>query len=234
MRIEQDLLLAFKIQGTTEDFLRSQESDGSLEIILASESKNRIALLRKLGITFTAVPSNFDEKSLKIENPYARALQLARMKAYSVAASREGIIIGADTFNIFDGLSFEKPETVDNAVEMLKKLSGKTGESTTGVCVLNTQSGTEVSTIEIVQIKCRDLEDDEISRYVLANPVTEWAATYNPLVDASREVFESLTPYPPGMDYGLPLDLVVKEFQNSGIAISGSVAAGLNQAQSFV
>lgn len=230
MRIERELLEKFRslsttnassVEKTDENFERKLVSDITFpRIILASESQNRRQFMEALNIPFAIIPSNFDEKSIAtIENPYIRVQETARMKAYAIAANHSGVIIAGDTFNIFDGHQYEKPENLEEARRMLHTLSGKIGESITGICVLNTIKETERVALKTIPIKCKELDKDEIETYVSERPVTQWAAAYNPLDYASKSIFQALVPYTNRLEYGLSLDVVISALLEAGMQI---------------
>lgn len=185
------------------------------EIILASGSKNRQALLREISVPFRAVPSDFDEESIG-GTPLVKVLTLAREKALSVAKDNPGIIISGDTFTVFEDRDFQKPKDLDEARSILKELRGKQILALTGVCVLNTYSGTDTTVHRTTPVEVRDISDSELEQYITSNPVTDWAACYNPLVEQSQQIFRPLTPYRFGLQYGLSIDVIRDELRKIG------------------
>jgi len=230
MRIEGELLERFRLLSTATtaplktdrklEKVRAEMDNAAPHVILASGSKNRQQFMEALNIPFTIIPSNFDEKSIKTDDPYAKVQEIARMKAYSIAINHIGIIIAADTFNMFDGHQYEKPANLEEAKLMLRELSGKTGESITGICILNTAKETETTVLKTIPIKCKELEEEEIEMYVREKPITQWAAAYNPLDHSSKSIFQALVPYTNGLEYGLSIDVVAKELLENGIQIT--------------
>lgn len=243
MHIESDLINRFRLPshinaGSPETNgrlaqTRSESNNIFPHIILASGSKNRQQFMEALKIPFTTIPSNFDEKSITTANPYKRVQEIARMKAYSIAANHAGIIIAADTFNVFDERQYEKPASLEEAKRILRELSGKTGESITGICILNTARETETTVLKIIPIKCKELEEDEIEIYVRGKPVTQWATAYNPLDNASKSIFQALVPYTNGLEYGLSIDVVLKELLENGIHITTPNPFKIGESEAF-
>lgn len=233
MRIERELLEKFRLLSFDNTVLpevdknlertRVYVDDVSPRIILASGSQNRRQFMEALKVPFAIMPSNFDEKSMiAIVDPHARVKEIARMKAYSIAANHTGLIIAGDTFNMFDGHQYEKPVNLEEAKRMLRELSGKIGESITGICILNTIQETETTVLKTIPIKCKELDKDEIETYVRGKPVTQWAATYNPLDDTSKSIFQALAPYTNGLEYGLSADVIMNALLEAGIQIDTS------------
>lgn len=116
-----------------------------LEILLASASPRRRALLERAGVKFRVMASDVDEKLSEelLADPHAAAQELAQRKAGAVVqqvlASNPHdaayVVIGADTMVVLDGRIFGKPHSASEGKGMLRKLSGKTHQVITGVSV---------------------------------------------------------------------------------------------------
>lgn len=110
-------------------------------IILASGSPRRKEILSKFGYEFTVEKSNFDEceeksdaLSVAIKNAKGKANDVySRLTAENKSAL---VVIGADTVVYLDGVILGKPKDRLDAINTLKKLSGKTHKVITGFCVL--------------------------------------------------------------------------------------------------
>jgi len=102
------------------------------EIVLASKSPTRSALLAGAGIAFDTVSPGVDEDPVKAgllaEGASARDIAdaLAELKALRVSGARPGFIIGADQTLEFEGGLYDKVATVDAARERLRLLRGQT------------------------------------------------------------------------------------------------------------
>lgn len=200
------------------DAVVSSENTKS-RIILASGSKNRQALLNLLGIPFEVIPSYIDERSIREENPIQKVQKIALLKASQVASQHEGIIIAADTFSVVNNEHYEKPTDLDEARRILLKLSGQTLKSLTGICIINTARLTTRVAHRAIDIQVADLTDNIIEQYITSKPVTEWAAAYNPLDELSVQLFHPVGKYTNGLEYGLPLDIVVEELRAAKISL---------------
>ena len=113
------------------------------EIILASASKTRAALLENAGIKVTCIAANVDEdevkESLKLEGASAVmvAETLAELKAQSISRKHPGkMIIGADQTLDCEGRWFDKPVSMDEVRENLRFFRGKTHRLNAGICVV--------------------------------------------------------------------------------------------------
>lgn len=101
-------------------------------LILASRSPTRKALLAGAGLRFETSPAPIDERALEAEvlgkgsDAPAVARCLAEAKALAVAASRPGVVIGADQVLACDGELLHKPDNLSAAARQLDRLAGRT------------------------------------------------------------------------------------------------------------
>lgn len=106
-------------------------------LVLASASPRRHELLRNAGIPFTVQPADIDETPLAGEAPLECAQRLAREKALSVSRARpQDLVLGADTIVVIDEAILGKPVDPDDAIRMLRLLSGRVHRVITGVCLV--------------------------------------------------------------------------------------------------
>ena len=108
-----------------------------MALILASASPRRRDLLAACNIPFEIIPSMIDEHPIPDESPSAYVRRLALAKAESVAQDHpDAVVLGADTTVTIDGLILAKPESHDEARQMLHRLCGREHEILTGVAVV--------------------------------------------------------------------------------------------------
>jgi septum formation protein len=108
-----------------------------MRLILASASPRRRDLLAACGICFEIIPSMIDEHPLRDEQAAAYVRRLALAKAESVAQHHtDAVVLGADTTVTIDGLILAKPQSLDDARQMLHRLCGREHEILTGVAVV--------------------------------------------------------------------------------------------------
>ena len=112
------------------------------KIILAYKSRVRKDILDKNNIESIVEPSNVDEDIVKLalikENatPEIISKNLAELKANKISAKREGkIVLGADSVIDLDGELISKPESREEAFNILKKLNGKSHFLISSVCI---------------------------------------------------------------------------------------------------
>jgi nucleoside triphosphate pyrophosphatase len=108
-----------------------------MALILASASPRRRDLLAACNIPFDIIPSLIDEQALPDEPAAAYVQRLALAKAASVARDHpDAIVLGADTTVTIDGRILAKPESLDDARQMLRRLCGREHDILTGVAVV--------------------------------------------------------------------------------------------------
>lgn len=151
-----------------------------MEMILASASPRRARLLADLGLTFRIVPSAFNERHPKRPAEPARLAEaLALGKAREVADRLgSGLVIGADTIVILDGLILEKPENAEDAHQMLRALSGKWHLVYTGIALVRAESADTRLSHACTRVKFRDLTETEIEAYVNSGDPMDKAGAY--------------------------------------------------------
>ena len=105
-------------------------------LVLASASPRRRALLEQLGIPLHVDPAHLDENVRAGEAAEPYVVRLAREKAEAVQGRHlNATVLGADTSVVLDGMVLGKPGTEDEALSMLRRLSGRTHEVMTAVAV---------------------------------------------------------------------------------------------------
>lgn len=189
------------------------------KIILASGSKQRKAMMDALGIPYMVIPADINEKNIRDENLEVRAEKIARAKAEKVAEGHDGIIISADTFSACDGKVLEKPQTVDEARDMLKLQANKICTLYTGFCYLDKVNKINYSATAITKYELRKLSEDEINKFVENNPVTEWAAAFSPAYTYQLGFIKKIEGSLTGSTHGLPIELLIPCFEKSGMKI---------------
>lgn len=106
------------------------------QIILASQSPRRKELLHQAGISFRDCPADIKEHLDTTLPIYQAVEKLALDKAQAVAVQHpHDIVIGADTIVYYDHQIMGKPHSGEEAMAMLKQLSGQTHEVISGVAL---------------------------------------------------------------------------------------------------
>ena len=135
-----------------------------MNLILASKSPRRIALLKELGFTFDIIPSQNPETSTK-KRPAARVSELAEQKAFDVAQKYPGaVVIGADTLVFCKGEIIGKPKDKKDALRILNKLNGSWQSVYTGVCVMCLDEQKMLFGHDVSKCKARKLSAAELEQ----------------------------------------------------------------------
>jgi septum formation protein len=146
-------------------------------VILASASPRRRDLLDLIGVRHTVSPADVDESLHLGELPEAYAERLARTKAQTLAdRNSNALIIGADTIVVIDDIVLGKPQDIADAERMLGILSGRSHTVMTAVAVH--YMGKTVSTVEMVDVTFRPLNENEIRAYVATGEPMDKAGSY--------------------------------------------------------
>lgn len=135
------------------------------KLILASASPSRKMLLEQAGLDFEVVVSGVDETVPSDYTPAQTVEALAQRKGQAVQALRpEAPIIAADSVVSIDGLILGKPKDDEAAKATLRRLSGRTHELITGVCLLI--NGRMDLFHQVTQVTFYPLTEEEIAEYV--------------------------------------------------------------------
>ena len=151
------------------------------KIILASNSPRRKEILENLNIKFDILSPDADESSVdKTLPPELYVENLASLKAFAAAKKTvlQKIIIGADTVVALDDKILLKPKDDDDAFNMLKSLSGRVHSVYTGICVVNSHTAKSCIAYEKTDVYFRNLDDDEILRYIQTGESADKAGAY--------------------------------------------------------
>ena len=154
-----------------------------MKVILGSASPRRKEILSQAGIAFEVIVSDCEERITKSVPPEV-VEELSRQKAEDVwkkAVLKYGsdddlLVIGADTIVAFGHTIYGKPKDEDDAVRMLKTLSGATHQVYTGVTVIN--AGRTLTFSECTDVTMYDVSDEEIRSYVASGEPMDKAGAY--------------------------------------------------------
>jgi septum formation protein len=148
-----------------------------IQWVLASSSPRRQELLKLLIPDFEVVPSDVDESVHAAEPPETMVARLAREKALAVQGQRpSAFIVGADTVVVCEEAILGKPASSEDAGMMLRKLSGKTHQVLTGVCLVYLDSIFVECVTTDVTFRC--MLDSEIEGYVQSGEPLDKAGAY--------------------------------------------------------
>ena len=104
--------------------------------------------------------------------------ELAAQKAVASAGDRQGLVLGSDTVVVLGRTVLGKPRDLEEAQEMLAKLSGKTHLVVTGVALYDTLTGAIEKRSSTSQVTFRSLTEGERKAYCARFDVLDKAGAY--------------------------------------------------------
>lgn len=188
-------------------------------IVLASTSRYRAELLRRLLDDFEQIAPEVDEPELAGESPAARAERLATHKAEAVASSlHDALVIGSDQVAALGNAVLHKPGSIELAHQQLRASSGNTVDFHTGLCVIDTRDGRRESVLDHTRAVFRTLTDDEIERYVAREQPLDCAGSFKS-EGAGIALFERIETVDPTALIGLPMIALARLLRQAGVAL---------------
>lgn len=152
------------------------------QIYLASASPRRRALLDEVGLRFEVVPVDIDETPLKHESAFELPIRLALAKAGCAADllvqdERAPLpVLAADTCVSVGGQILGKPEGLEQAMAMLRQLSGRTHVVFTAVALRNRESSWH--RLSRTRVRFKRLSQQEIEAYCASGEPNDKAGGY--------------------------------------------------------
>jgi septum formation protein len=175
------------------------------DLVLASTSPYRLALLKRLNLPFRCVRPRFDESSIRGHDiePARLAEILARGKAESIAELEPlATVIGCDQVVSLDGRILGKPGSLPAAAAQLEAMSGRSHELVTSLLVA--QGHQRIIHTDVTRLWMRALLREEIDRYVQRDQPVDCAGSYK-LEEGGITLFERIKSEDQTAITGLPL-----------------------------
>ncbi len=193
-----------------------------MRVILGSASPRRKEILSQAGIDHEVIVSDCDEKITKTI-PGEIVEELSELKASDVwakavdkyAASDDLMIIGADTIVALNDTVYGKPSDRDDAIRMLKSLSGRTHQVYTGVTVITKDK--KITFAACTDVSVYDVSDAEIEAYVDSGEPMDKAGAYAIQGGFARYIKEISGEY--NNVVGFPVARMIYELKRVGIKI---------------
>lgn len=192
-------------------------------LVLASSSRYRAELLRRLGLPFTSVPHRCDESAVMTSGlpPEQVARRLAGAKAKSLrSAFPEALIIGSDQVVDLDGQILGKPGSEEAAVGQLLQMQGRTHRLITALAVVGTEADEVDLHVDVHRLRLRRLSRAEVTDYVVRDQPLDCAGSYR-IESLGIALFEAVE----GEDFtaimGLPLLALVTMLRRAGLRVLG-------------
>jgi septum formation protein len=151
-----------------------------MQIVLASKSVHRKKILEEHGYDIVVDVSHADEESVRTDDVKDYVMEVAKLKAETVAKRhRDAIIIASDTLVYFEGERIGKARNEAEARKVIWRLVGKTHEVYSGLCIINTKTGEVLQDFEISRVALKKMSDAELERYIQSGQYKNKAGCYN-------------------------------------------------------
>ena len=144
------------------------------ELVLASTSPRRAALLRQIEVPFRTCAPAVDETRRADESPRRYVCRMARAKAQAVVADQP--VLAADTVVLIDGRVLGKPADRAAGLAMLRTLSGREHEVLTALVLR--AGGREETRLVRVRVALRHIDADEMAAYWATGEPADKAGGY--------------------------------------------------------
>ncbi len=192
---------------------------GFMQLILASSSPFRKALLDKLQLAYTTDSPDIDETPQQGESIEAMVQRLAEAKARALQDKYpDALIIGSDQSAALAGKVLHKPGHYERAFEQLRAASGQEITFYTGLSLLNTQTGVADTLCDPFKVRFRDLTDEEIRHYLEREEPYNCAGSFKSEA-LGISLFESLKGNDPNSLIGLPLIELCRLLKKQGMPV---------------
>ncbi|MBN3263286.1 Maf family protein [Pectobacterium brasiliense] len=187
------------------------------QIILASTSPYRQALLEKLAIPFICALPAINETPRPGESAIDLVIRLAESKAQTLAAHYPNhLIIGSDQVCVLENVITGKPHNKGNATRQLQQASGKCVSFFTGLALLNSATQEMQSIAEPFDVHFRRLTEAEIDGYLEKEQPWNCAGSFKS-EGLGITLFERLSGRDPNTLIGLPLIALTQMLQKEGL-----------------
>ncbi|QKJ86769.1 7-methyl-GTP pyrophosphatase [Paramixta manurensis] len=187
------------------------------QLVLASTSPFRQALLNKLGLPFITAAPEVDETPYPEEHAPHLVERLACAKAQALAGRfPTGWLIGSDQVCVLEGKITGKPHTIENAAAQLRAASGRAVIFYTGLALYSAQTQQLFSLCETFTVHFRSLTAAEIAAYIEKEQPLQCAGSFKS-EGLGITLFERLEGRDPNTLVGLPLIALCELLRQAGI-----------------
>jgi septum formation protein len=132
-----------------------------------------------LGLPFTVIPASISEEPAFAEDPETYVVRVARDKGLEVASRvSQSVVLSADTIVTVDGKILGKPCDSEDAVGMLKKLSGRRHSVYTAICLIDQHHDQTFEGLDKTDVWFDEMTESEIRDYVQRENVMDKAGAY--------------------------------------------------------
>jgi septum formation protein len=188
-------------------------------LILASTSRYRRELLARFGLSFETARPQADETAHPGEPADRLAARLGRAKAQAVAAGTgvDTWVIGSDQAADVEGRLLGKPGGRAAAIAQLQAMHGRRVRFHTSVALAHAD-GRVFEALDLTEVILRDLQDDEIARYVDAEQPFDCAGSFK-AEGLGITLFDAIDSHDPTALIGLPLIATARLLRQAGFRL---------------
>ncbi|MGA0845412.1 MAG: Maf family protein [Luteolibacter sp.] len=187
----------------------------STPLILASASPRRHELLTRAGLEFQVVHPNAEEIHDSALGPALLCETNAAIKARAVAQEHpDAVVLAADTLVFLDGEALGKPDDMEQAHAMIRRLAGRDHLVCTGVCMIFPGAAAAEQFHDTSTVVFHALEDDAIAEYLRLTSPLDKAGAYG-IQDHGERVVSRIDGSMENV-MGLPVDKVIAVLMDRG------------------
>ncbi len=199
--------------------MHSTPDSPTLTVVLGSTSRYRRELMQRLRLPFDVADPAVDETPLANEAPRDLAVRLALAKAQAVAQRfPNAVVIGSDQVADLHGEPIGKPGDHARATAQLRRMRGQSLVFQTAVAVVCQATGFSQNALAPVKVRFRDLTDDEIESYLLAEQPYDCAGSAKS-EGLGISLVEAIESDDPTALVGLPLIRTCQLLRAAGVRI---------------
>ncbi|MGR9100585.1 MAG: Maf family protein [Gammaproteobacteria bacterium] len=188
-------------------------------LVLASGSSYRKALLGKLNLDFIVDYAEIDESALEGESPGETAMRLAQMKARVLAAKYPAhLVIGSDQVAMLGQRQLKKPGGRESAIGQLVASSGRQVDFYTAVSVFDSANRKVVTDLDVTRVHFKSLTRGQIERYIDLDKPYRCAGSFKS-EGLGIALIERIEGEDPNALIGLPLIKLIGILEKFGVMI---------------
>lgn len=188
--------------------------------VLASGSPRRRQLLDEAGYVFEVVSPQVEEVFSGWLTIRELTVCNATRKAWSAAQTLpDAVVLGADTLVTIDNNVLGKPADLEDAARILRRLSGRSHEVWTAVCLCHLARGMSRSFCTVSRVKFRDLTDHDIKNYLEKVDPLDKAGAYA-AQGRGREIIKRIDGSYSNV-VGLPMEATARMLRDFGVTSRG-------------
>lgn len=193
-------------------------TDPATRLILASGSPRRRELLARLGVEFSVLPSDADEQLDDKREPEVVAVELARMKALSVANRfPDAVVVGSDTIVTVNGRQLGKPVDRTDARRMWRLVTAAPNKITTSVAVFCLSRHYEFTAFDNAFVMFKPYDEAAVEAYLATGDYTDKAGAWS--IQQARHLMADLQGDEETI-VGLPLRLLIQPLEANGFKVT--------------